>query len=61
MSIFTETFEAEVEAAGSVQALADKLGFSPQYLYDVRRGKPPSPKLLQKLGLEKVVEYRRVK
>ena len=41
-------------------ALADELGVSPAYLSDVLRGaKEPGKKILEPLGLYRVVTYRR--
>mgnify|MGYP001563261796 CR=1 FL=1 len=45
-------------AHGTARALAEKLGISPQYLSDVRRGRQaPGPKLLMALGLVRTVTY----
>jgi len=50
-----------VKAAGSNQsALAKEIGISAQYLSDVLRGnRNPGKKILDFLGIEKVVIYRR--
>jgi transcriptional regulator with XRE-family HTH domain len=43
------------------QGLAKELGLSPQFLSDIVTGRrPPSIKLLEALGLERVVTYRRI-
>ena len=47
---------------GSQKALAAKLGVSAPYLGDVLNGrKEPGPAILEPLGLERVVSYRRLK
>lgn len=44
------------------QALADEIGVSRPFLAEVMDGvKPPGPRLLAYLGLERYVAYRRVK
>ena len=44
----------------SQKSVATKLGFSQQYLCDVLRGrKEPGAKILDALGLERVITYRR--
>ena len=46
--------------SGSKTAAAERLGVSDQYLGDIIRGKrAPGRKVLQALGLERVVTYRR--
>jgi len=41
-------------------AVARELGISPAHLSDLLRGnRSPGPKVLKKLGIERVVEYRR--
>jgi hypothetical protein len=49
------------EAKGGVDALSGTLGISKVYVYEVLRGnKPPSPTILNHLGLEKApASYRR--
>jgi transcriptional regulator with XRE-family HTH domain len=47
-------------AKQSGSAVAKELGVSPAYLSDVMRGKrEPGPKILEPLGLVRVVTYRR--
>lgn len=47
-----------VERAGSAQAWARGVGLSPSYVHDVRLGRrPPGPRLLAALGLQRVVSY----
>jgi transcriptional regulator with XRE-family HTH domain len=51
----------EVQKAGSQRALAEQLGVSQPFLNDVLKGnREPSAKLLEPLGLVRVVEYRAV-
>lgn len=46
--------------AGSYRALGEELGIDYVYLHKVIHGKkPPSARLLDLLGFERVVEYRR--
>ncbi len=50
-----------VDEAGSQKDLAEKLGVSAAYLSDVLQGKrEPAGKLLDALGVERVVTYRKV-
>lgn len=50
---------ARIEAANSQKLAADALGVSEAYLSDIVRGhKAPGPKILNALGLERVVTYR---
>ncbi len=52
--------EARIADAGSAKDLARRLGISETYLSNVRRGhQAPGPLLLETLGLERVVVYRR--
>jgi transcriptional regulator with XRE-family HTH domain len=45
---------------GTQRELAGVLGISPQYLNDILSGhREPGPKLLEGLGLERIVTYRR--
>lgn len=54
--------ERAIAKERSAQALAHKLGISPQFLSDVRRGlRAPSDKILAPLGLERVITYRKRK
>lgn len=56
------TLRRQVDSAGSQKALAARLGVSPQYLNDVLLGrKEPGEGILEPLGLERVVSYRRRK
>lgn len=49
-----------IETAGSQKAAARLLGVSETYISDVIRGrKEPGPSILDPLGLERVVTYRR--
>lgn len=62
MDDLQETLTAEFEAAGSLKAFAANHGFSVQFISDVRNGRRnASPRLLQIIGLEKVVSYRKAK
>lgn len=46
----------------TLRAVAKDLGVSPAYLSDAIRGnREPGPKILDAIGLEKVVTYRRKK
>lgn len=50
----------ECAAAGSQKAYAAKIGVSLAHINDVLRGRrEPGPSILNALGLEKVVDYRR--
>ena len=50
-----------VEKHGSARKLAASWGVSPTYLSDVlNERRLPGPKILEKLGLERVEVYRRV-
>lgn len=52
----------EVNRAGSQKDLAAKLGVSPTYISDVlNERKEPGEAILEPLGLERVVTYRRKK
>lgn len=43
-----------VQEAGSQKAVADKLGISPSYLWELLRGtRTPGPRVLEALGLER--------
>ncbi|MEG9525124.1 MAG: helix-turn-helix domain-containing protein [Hyphomicrobiales bacterium] len=47
-----------LERAGSAAALAARLGLSPSYVSDVRRGvRPASPRLLAAIGVRKQTRY----
>lgn len=51
--------EARIFQYGSANKLAQLLGISPQYLHDIRRGtRGLSERVLDQLGLERVVTYR---
>jgi len=46
----------------ALSVAAEELDVSPQYLSDVlHRRREPGPKILKAIGLERVVEYRRIK
>lgn len=50
----------EMVSRATQKAVADQLGFSQQYLSDVLHGrKEPGAKILDALGLERVITYRR--
>jgi len=50
----------EIAAAGGQSAFARKAGISPQYISEVLRwNKPIGPRLLDALGIEKIITYRR--
>ena len=50
--------ETAIKQAGNQQAAATKLGVSPSYLSDVLSGrKEPGKKILEPLGLVRVVSY----
>lgn len=50
---------AAVKAAGSQRALARQWEISPSYLTDLLRGlREPGPKILEVLGVERVVMYQ---
>lgn len=54
-----EQLRTAVRAAGNQQAYAAQIGISGQYLSDVLRGRREiGSKILDVLGLEKVVSYR---
>ena len=49
-------------AKSTLRAVAGELGISPAYLSDAMRGnREPGPKILDALGLERVVMYRKKK
>lgn len=51
---------AYVKKAGSQHLAAEQLGISDAYLCDIKKGRrEPGPKLLNALGLRRVVEYER--
>lgn len=53
---------SRVHKAGSQAALAAELGVSPAYIHDVLKGKrEPGKGILEPLGLERIVTYRRIK
>jgi hypothetical protein len=53
--------EQSVKEAGSQAKFADQHDISRQYLGDVlRRKRAPGERILEALGMEKVVEFRRV-
>jgi hypothetical protein len=53
-SVFTK----QVEEAGGVRAMARILGCTPSYVCDMNNGRrAPSPAVLARLGLVKVVRY----
>jgi hypothetical protein len=50
---------AQVAEAGTIKAWADAHGVSPAYVGDTIKGRhEPAGKLLEALGLERVVTYR---
>jgi len=50
----------KIAAAGGQSAFARKAGISPQYISEVLRwNKPIGPTLLNALGVEKIITYRR--
>lgn len=50
-----------ISVAGTTKAWALQHGFAPSYIGDVLgRHRPPSDRVLEALGLEKVVTYRRL-
>lgn len=52
----------ECATAGSQTAYAAKIGVSPAHITDLLQGyRKPGPSILNALGLEKVVEYRKVR
>ena len=54
-----DALRARIEAAGSAAAAARALSVSTSYLLDVRHGRrPASARLLEALGLERVVVAR---
>ena len=54
-----ERLQAAVQAVGSQKAFAVAHGISEQYVSDLLRGRRElSPKILDILGLERVVSYR---
>lgn len=54
-----ERLRAAIAAAGSQQAFARQCGISAQYINDVVRGRrEPGHKILDALGLERIVTYR---
>ena len=54
-----ERLRAAIDAAGSQVAFAEKHGVSLQYVNDVVRGRrEPGQKILDALGIEKLVVYR---
>lgn len=53
--------DREIKRAGTAKALAAELGFSAQYLGDVLRGRPASVRLVNALGLKRVVRYERLR
>lgn len=54
-----ELIRREVKACGTQQAFAVKVGITQGYVNDIlRRKREPGPKVLEALGLEKVVVYK---
>lgn len=53
---------AEISAAGTARDWAEKHGVSAPYISDVlNRHRAPGTKILEALGLERVVTYRKVR
>ena len=49
-------------AQSTLRAVARDLGISPAYLSDAMHGnRDPGPKILEALGLERIVTYRKIK
>lgn len=58
----TARIQAAVKVAGSQRALAKQWDVSPSYVTDLLRGlRDPGPKILDALGIERVVTYREKK
>jgi hypothetical protein len=56
-----ELIRAAAQAAGSQRALARQWNVSPAYITDLLRDlRDPGPKILEALGYERVVLYRKV-
>jgi hypothetical protein len=61
MTTIAATIKRQAREAGGIRALARKIGTDPGYLCKLRDGtKVPSDNVLAKLGLERVVTYRRI-
>lgn len=59
-SVIIEMIYGEIMREGSQHAVAEKWGISDQYLSDVYRGRrDPGAKILEPLGLVKVITYRK--
>ncbi len=57
-----ERLRAAIDAAGSQQEFARRMGISAQYINDVVRGRrEPGQKILDALGIERVVSYRDIR
>jgi transcriptional regulator with XRE-family HTH domain len=56
-----KTIERLIKKHGGLRPLSRAIGISPSYLQRMRIGEKndPSPEVLDKLGLERVVSYRR--
>lgn len=59
---FTKYLESRAESVGSWKALAQELGFSPSYVFSVKKGHTtPSTDFLKALGMVEVVDYKFIK